>query len=573
MKGLTQEIQAKIHPDALERVTRFFGGGAAQIMSELFQNARRAGAERVEIWSGEERTTIADDGIGIDDPARILSFGESEWTNETTRAEDPAGMGMYALARRRSRIESHSASGSWVMDLEPECFTGQKSARATALSDASGQFGTRVTIEHDDEGFGKELPGAARRAALYFPLEVRINGLVAEQKDFLETAVRVEEWNGVRIGVYDGQTRNCPRINFHGRLIDGGELPEVATMTVPWTCQVDVVDAPELQLELPARHRVVENVYLKKLQGEALKAIYWALAMPDAPDVPYATRNEAKAAGVLLRIPKPMLRSWSAKPADPWGPDAIRGYNEPTPIDPDGLIMEAAAKRSAGDNCVLERALELRQAAQPEDPHQTYTPIVVYEGYDWYDRMQRLSSYRIEVVDEHRRVDLEELRAEDNVPELGTIEKLQVRLEMTDPKSGTRTIERLDVDVAFGTDSEDYQDPEDLDIMTVGTTLTSWELAMMIRKGFFHSSDGEDAESYSTQVQEFENNAHRVATELLEGEEKALIEALQKAISRHVEPLLNSRTASFDVCPGEPPVVRLTPAPKAPAAEKGQASP
>ncbi|MYB12286.1 MAG: hypothetical protein F4X42_03390 [Rhodospirillaceae bacterium] len=81
-------IRARIHESAVRRVTRAYGGTLADIFTEALQNSRRAGAARIRISvaaltgrpSGAQTdmgapcftVTIADDGMGIADPAVLL---------------------------------------------------------------------------------------------------------------------------------------------------------------------------------------------------------------------------------------------------------------------------------------------------------------------------------------------------------------------------------------------------------------------------------------------------------------------------------------------------------------------
>ena len=115
-------IRARVHEGALRRVTRFFSSTPADIFSELLQNARRAGANRVNVDTeglperegGGIRVTVTDDGTGVGDAAVLLSFGETGWDETTTRNEDAAGMGLASLARRGCRVTSRQAVSAGV---------------------------------------------------------------------------------------------------------------------------------------------------------------------------------------------------------------------------------------------------------------------------------------------------------------------------------------------------------------------------------------------------------------------------------------------------------------------------
>jgi hypothetical protein len=67
--SLPQTIRATISPDTIDKVGRLFNGGPADIVTELLQNARRAGATQVgiEIVDVDGRPTlfVRDDGLHV----------------------------------------------------------------------------------------------------------------------------------------------------------------------------------------------------------------------------------------------------------------------------------------------------------------------------------------------------------------------------------------------------------------------------------------------------------------------------------------------------------------------------
>src|SRR3546814_11939407 len=86
-----------------------------------------------------------------------------------------------------------------------------------------------------------------------------------------------ENWHCCRIGIfrrsYDLATE--PRIKFHGVKV-ACRLPSVKEVdaSYPWTARIDIVDAPSLQLVLPARKEVVDNAALGALRAAVPTAIY-----------------------------------------------------------------------------------------------------------------------------------------------------------------------------------------------------------------------------------------------------------------------------------------------------------
>ena len=134
------KIRARIHDNALKRVTRIYASTLADVLTETLQNSRRGGATGVRISvgtltdrpGGETRftVTIADDGTGIADPAVLLSFGENGWSDDLVRREDAAGFGFASLSRRGCTVASRRRSPDgqtqpgWRVDLGPGTFPG-----------------------------------------------------------------------------------------------------------------------------------------------------------------------------------------------------------------------------------------------------------------------------------------------------------------------------------------------------------------------------------------------------------------------------------------------------------------
>lgn len=99
-------IATAVAPETITKVTRLFNNTAYDVVCELFQNARRAGATLVAVdrHHGKRRHLPASRRRrhGIADPASIVTLGRSGWSDDTRRAEDPAGMGVFSLAGSRT---------------------------------------------------------------------------------------------------------------------------------------------------------------------------------------------------------------------------------------------------------------------------------------------------------------------------------------------------------------------------------------------------------------------------------------------------------------------------------------
>ena len=76
------------------------------VLGELLQNARRAGATRVEVNHSDSMASlqVLDDGCGISDFQKLLMIAESGWNQEVVDAEQPYGMGWMATCFAAERV-------------------------------------------------------------------------------------------------------------------------------------------------------------------------------------------------------------------------------------------------------------------------------------------------------------------------------------------------------------------------------------------------------------------------------------------------------------------------------------
>ena len=172
------KLRASINGLAMKKVTRFFNATTEAIVGEMLQNARRAGATKVRIRTKPKAITIDDDGVGIAEPGQLLEFGSSGWSDQRTRAEDPAGMGFFSLARRNAEVESwpRDGAGGWRICLEPKHFTGEAEGSVTGATAANGPrpSGTRVTFEHNENVY--TVRNEIRKLCRHYPVQVCRHG-------------------------------------------------------------------------------------------------------------------------------------------------------------------------------------------------------------------------------------------------------------------------------------------------------------------------------------------------------------------------------------------------------------
>jgi hypothetical protein len=89
------KIQIRLNETNILKNFRYAFTNRYTVVSELMQNARRAGASYVAIDydPGAERLVVRDDGCGIGDFQKLFTFGESGWDDATVSTESAFGIG------------------------------------------------------------------------------------------------------------------------------------------------------------------------------------------------------------------------------------------------------------------------------------------------------------------------------------------------------------------------------------------------------------------------------------------------------------------------------------------------
>ena len=555
-------IRARVHQSALKRVTKFWASRPIEIFLEALQNSRRAGTTRVRVtvetlsnFAGgasepsEPRlaVTVTDDGAGIEDPAVLLSFGENGWSDDLVSREDAAGMGILSLAHRGCRISSRPRTPSghvghgWSVDLEPEHFTGRSDALVRSDDTAPYPSGTAVRFEAAESA--DMIRAALASAARHYPLPVTFEGEALERRAFLDGAVHAEAWNGLAFGVYRNRRQNYlePDLNFFGLTVPV-RLPTVETVHgAVWSVCADVVDCPGLELVLPARREAVENAFTAEMRQAARLAIYRAMAADPEPRPAFADWTRARDAGIDLAPPPRVLRPWRPAIADI---DDWREPPKPAPAGPDALVMDCDPEPPEAQ--ALWRAAERAGLAQ-----RIFEADRRLEGYEWYDRLDRVTGIDTGVTDDGKTWPLADYPASEQKDEAATPlpqRPAAIRTELTVTTAGgrTRTL-HLPADLAFAGEAWIWVG-DALPLVTRDSTLEPCRLAELLRLSFFSPSDDADADSWSTQARRFDEDALHIATRLLCSEDSALELSIAETVRREILHLVpNGRKVDISI--------------------------
>ncbi len=218
----TKVIRPSVSPKTITKVTRLFNGTIGDILGELLQNSRRAGASRIDIACCADqdgaRLTLVDDGTGVANPQTMIALGDSGWNQRIHEAEDPAGMGVFSLAGKDTRISSRHADADtgWSVHVPADGWTGAQDITVVPLARPVG-----TTITFLMPGVSEQTTERiAREVAKFYPLPVIFNGTEMPREDFLAKAIYIAEWNGSQIGVFEGREyHQDPTTNFHGMVL------------------------------------------------------------------------------------------------------------------------------------------------------------------------------------------------------------------------------------------------------------------------------------------------------------------------------------------------------------------
>ncbi len=396
-------IQARVNARLLKKADRLFTGALDGRIIEILQNARRAGATKVEITNtpchdGEDApccVQVRDNGCGIDDFAKLLDMGGSGWDapGEDTleAAEDPAGVGLFCLAGREITIRSrgqkvvipvHGWTGA-VLPVVPDTDVDRNAVVGTLQRGVTG--GT--VLEFQDDAWDRET---VEPHAVFTGLEVIVDGETCERQPFVspnaahhgELGCRIEvisetelsDWHRKGRGYYG----DIILVNFHGQMLFLHEQP-VEESGLRYL--VDLTGEPTgIRLMLPARTRLVENgAYRQLLDALELEGFRY-IQRRGTHTLPYAEYQRALALGINLPEATPQYRVGLL----------YSDGSDPEPVEvgmPEGFPLQRCYRvdpeLDVGDNFASTNTHLLAALGKFETP---FVPVDInpqFDGYSW----------------------------------------------------------------------------------------------------------------------------------------------------------------------------------------------
>jgi hypothetical protein len=167
------EIRVRINEEGALRNQRFAFSNRFTLVTELLQNARRAGATCIEVLHDATARVLSvrDNGCGLDDFQKLLSFHESGWDQSTQAQESPFGIGFSKCLCAATRCVV--ASGRQRVDIDTAAALAQAWIDVEQVGEALALAGTQVELH------GVDLPDLEEQIeemCLGFPVPVSFNG-------------------------------------------------------------------------------------------------------------------------------------------------------------------------------------------------------------------------------------------------------------------------------------------------------------------------------------------------------------------------------------------------------------
>jgi hypothetical protein len=300
-----KSICATVNQRLLSKANRLFTGSLQGRIIEILQNARRAGATRVEITNKDDMVSVQDNGSGIDDFMKLLDLGGSGWDDAFEASEDPAGVGIFCLAPREVTIRSKGR----MVTIGGDGWTG---APVSILKDTGSTEGT--VIRFRDEEWDES---AVDLNAAFCGMRVIVDGHECPKLPFVsENGVSYAEL-GCRIEVCQSSDLNPWHhssmggrwygnnvlINFHGQIVTFNHHP-VSVHGLHFL--IDMTGEPTgIRLMLPARTQLVENEALAALKDAMELEGFRYVQRQDHHTLSYKEYLQAKELGITLPEAKP----------------------------------------------------------------------------------------------------------------------------------------------------------------------------------------------------------------------------------------------------------------------------
>ena len=306
----------------------------------------------------------------------------------------------------------------------------------------------------------------------------------------------------------------------HGRTFSTGLAHTTSTDGTLWSVRAVVTEPDEAYLRSAKVERLLDDAadqgttegipglaqWTKDLREASWRTLYEAMDRDPDSSPRFADRERASVWGLHLSLPAAKLKPWRATGGE------TRPPREAVLVDEELDTVQVQ---------LLERALEHEAPEAPLARDELMEPCPALEGYDWYDRLPRLTDVQVQIADEERQWSrtLEPVDAtcqREAIP----VRPEAVRLVLTlrhpaEKASGRPTIayRYIETDLAFMNRPGAWAN-DCVPIVSKGSQLTATALAARIEEASLLDRSDRD------RTRRFRADALEVATSVLEYEPK-----------------------------------------------------
>ena len=287
------QIQLRINEEGLLRNQHHAFTDRHTLVTELLQNARRAGATRIDVTFDETRQwlRVVDDGCGVSDFQNLLTFYLSGWDDATREEEHPFGIGFSKCLYASTRCIVTSRGRR--IDIDTRRVLARNPVDVLDAPDGLPAEGAAIELH------GVELSGLATRIDSLcqgFPVDVAFNGVPVE-RPYAEAhlATMPSSIGSVHLAeVVDGWRAHDTLVFLQGMCV----------MRPRWQGgAMDVVhlDPRRFMARLPDRYRLIDEDLQRMRIHEALRSC-WRVRLLEK-------KRTLSAADFLDRY-YPAIRAW-----------------------------------------------------------------------------------------------------------------------------------------------------------------------------------------------------------------------------------------------------------------------
>jgi hypothetical protein len=525
-------IRGRVDRGILQKADRLFRNDDKGTFIEILQNARRAGATRVNVTLEEISeepiycvVTAEDNGIGIETFQDLVTLGRSGWDQETQDTEDPAGMGFFSLCQSGVEVTSLSKT----VTLSRDVFLGEADAE---VKDHAYVAGTRLRFTRPSTKL--TLSAVLASVAKFCPLEVCLNGEILPQHDFLEGSIYREEIDGIEVGFATKFEHNFSGYrddnwNFYGALIHESFPSFTGILSddhkgTPLALHVrfNVRETGRIKLQLPDRRSVIESEFLVQFKRKATAAAYRCFSQQAQHALAYKHWKSALDLGIQLKEGACLLTTWTVSARDE-NMEPLFGYGETTIVSAldKALLVRSELTDGYSFQAALHSGAKLDFVLYEDKPD--------YQGYSWYDRLPKLT---------HAEVLLDGVPYADCTKEVIAARPKAIELMITieEREQDTKTIS---VPALVHVDTEDESG---LDPIFVVVQDSPWDngqvgpfsLHEFLRWATFWSSDDVENDSWQTQCDRHDELVAEIICQYVHGPRASLISQLRRSLDFHI---------------------------------------